>query len=62
MATSPGNNSSNQETEIVKDKNDKNENYIFQNTKITKTGFIIIVVFLIICIVGVLASGVFVGD
>ena len=48
-----------EDTKIVKDENDKTGNFIFKNSKITKTGFVIIVVFLIILIIGVIASGVF---
>ncbi|MGB3775035.1 MAG: hypothetical protein WA951_07225 [Leeuwenhoekiella sp.] len=51
-----------EDTQLVKDKKDDTGNYIFQNTKITKTGLIIIVVFLVICVVAVLASGVLLGD
>lgn len=62
MKTSQKDGSENKDTKVVKDKNEKNENYIFQNTKITKTGLIIIVVFLVLCAVGVIASGVILGD
>lgn len=51
-----------EDTKLVKDKNEKNGNFIFQNTNITKTGFIIIIVFLIILVVGVIASGVFLNE
>jgi len=48
-----------EDTKIVKDENDKTTNFIFQNSKITKTGFFIIIAFLILLIVGVIVSGVF---
>lgn len=47
------------DTKVVKDENDKTDNFIFQNSKITKTGFIIIIVFLVILVIGVIASGIF---
>lgn len=50
------------DTKLVKDKHDKTGNFIFQNNTITKTGVIIIVIFLILLIGGVIASGVFMND
>ncbi|WP_031425027.1 hypothetical protein [Flavimarina sp. Hel_I_48] len=51
-----------EDTKIVKDKNDKTGNFIFQNTKITKAGLVIIVIFLIILVLGVVFSGVWLGN
>ena len=48
-----------EDTKIVKDENDKTGNFIFKNSKITKTGFFIIIIFLILIIIGVIASGAF---
>ncbi|MGB7395753.1 MAG: hypothetical protein WA913_15305 [Pricia sp.] len=47
------------DTEFVKEENQSTRNYIFQKSGITKTGFIIIVIFLIILIVGLAVSGIF---
>jgi len=49
-------------TEIVKDEHDPKENFIFKNSRITITGFIIITVILIILIAGIIYSGVFFQD
>jgi len=46
--------------EFVKEDEDKKRNYIFQKDKITKTGAIIVVVFLIVLIIAVILSGVLV--
>ncbi|MEW4922479.1 hypothetical protein [Algibacter sp. 2305UL17-15] len=44
--------------EIVKDKKDDKGNYIFQKDNITKTGAVIVIVFLIILVIAVILSGV----
>lgn len=49
-------------TEFVKEKHDPKREYIFQKTGITKTGFIIIIAFLIIIFIGLVISGVFFGE
>lgn len=46
-------------TELVKEEHDRKRNYIFQKSRITKTGFIIILVFLVIIIVAIIFSGIF---
>lgn len=46
-------------TKIVKEDNDITQNYIFQNSKITQTGVLIIVAFLIFISIGVAVSGFF---
>lgn len=46
-------------TELVKEKNDPKPNYIFQKNGITNTGVIIIVVVLILIVVGIVVSGTF---
>jgi len=48
--------------EFVKEEHHPKRNYIFQNSGITKTGFIIIVVFLVLIILGLITSGVFFGE
>lgn len=49
-------------TQLIKDENDPKRNYIFQKNKITKTGFMIIVVLLIIIVTGIIYSGIFFQD
>lgn len=44
--------------EFVKDDEDKKRNYLFQNDKITKTGTVIVVAFLVVLIIAVILSGV----
>jgi hypothetical protein len=51
-----------EDTKLVKDKNEKTGNFIFQNTKITKIGFIIIIVFIVILVIGVISSGIFLSE
>ena len=51
-----------EDTEVVKEKNDPKRNYIFQNNKITRTGFFIIIGFLILIILGIVLSGTFFGS
>jgi len=46
-------------TEMVKEGSDPKRNYIFQKNRITKVGFIIIVIFLLVIIVGIVISGMF---
>lgn len=46
-------------TEFVKEEHDPKRDYIFQKTGITKTGFWIIIAFLILIIIGLYVSGVF---
>ncbi len=46
-------------TEFVKEENQKTRNYIFQKNTITKTGFWIIIGFLILLVLGLVISGVF---
>ncbi|MBC8770062.1 hypothetical protein H4O18_18830 [Arenibacter sp. BSSL-BM3] len=50
---------SEENTELVKEKNDPKTNYIFQKNGITRTGFIIIVMVLILIILGITLSGAF---
>lgn len=50
---------SEENTELVKEKNDPKPNYIFQKNGITSTGFIIIVVVLILIVAGIVVSGTF---
>ncbi len=45
------------DTEFVKEEHDKKQSYIFQKTKITKVGVIIVVAFLILIIIGLVVSG-----
>lgn len=46
-------------TEFVKDEKNPKRNYIFQNSGITKLGFIIILAILILIIFGIVFSGLF---
>jgi ABC-type lipoprotein release transport system permease subunit len=48
-----------QETEFIKDADNKTNQYIFQKNKITKTGMYIIIAFLIILVIGLFLSGFF---
>jgi len=48
-----------QNTEFVKEEYDPKPNYIFQKTGITKTGFWIIIAFLILITIGLIVSGMF---
>jgi ABC-type lipoprotein release transport system permease subunit len=48
-----------QETEFIKDAENKTNQYIFQKNKITKTGMYIIIAFLIILVIGLFLSGFF---
>ena len=50
-------NDENKDFEIVKEKNDNKRNYIFQKDKITKTGFIIVTIILLILVVTTLYYG-----
>ena len=45
-------------TEFIKDEAAQKSGYLFQNNGITKTGAIIIIVFLIVLVIGLLVSGV----
>ncbi len=54
--------STDQDTKFIKDPKDKTGNFIFQNNKITKAGVIIIIVFLVLLVIGVIASGVFISQ
>lgn len=49
-------------TDLIKDEHDPKRNYIFQKNRITKMGFIIIVVVLIIIVIGIIYSGIFFQD
>ena len=49
-------------TEVVKDDNNPKRNYIFQKSGITKTGFWIMIAFLVLLIIGLIASGVLFGS
>lgn len=44
--------------EVVKEKNDEKGNYIFQKDKTTKVGGYIVVIFLVICVLTVIISGI----
>lgn len=46
-------------TELVKEVDDPKPGYIFQKNGITKTGFLIIVVVIILAAIGVVLSGLF---
>nr|WP_321413491.1 hypothetical protein [uncultured Allomuricauda sp.] len=46
-------------TELVKDENNPKRNYIFQNSGITKLGFVIILAILILIVFGIVFSGLF---
>ena len=46
-------------TEFVKEENQNTRDYIFQKNTITKTGFWIIIGFLILLVLGLVISGVF---
>ncbi|NNE77213.1 MAG: hypothetical protein HKN31_09090 [Pricia sp.] len=46
-------------TEFVKEENDPKRGYIFQKTGITKTGFWIIIAFLVLIFIGLAVSGIF---
>lgn len=48
-----------EDTELVKEADNPKRNYIFQKTGITKTGFYIIIAFLVLLIIGIIVSGVF---
>jgi len=50
-----------QDTEFVKEEHDPKRGYIFQKTGITKTGFWIIIAFLILIAIGLIVSGIFFG-
>ena len=54
--------STDEDTKFIKDKNAKTGNFIFQNNKITKAGVVIIVIFLVILVIGVIASGIFISE
>ena len=54
--------STDQDTKFVKDENDKTGNFIFKNSKLTKAGVIIILAFLVLLVIGVIASGVFMSE
>ena len=45
--------------EFVKEKEDSKENYIFKKSKITKIGFLIVLVIFILVVVGVVLSGLY---
>ncbi|MFD2099012.1 hypothetical protein [Flagellimonas iocasae] len=45
--------------EFVKEKGDSKSNYIFRKSKITKVGFLIVLVILILVVVGVVLSGLY---
>lgn len=51
-----------EDTDFVKEKNDPKRNYIFQKNNITRTGFFIIIGFLILIILGIVLSGTFFGS
>ncbi|WP_026814377.1 hypothetical protein [Arenibacter certesii] len=51
-----------EDTELLKEEKDPKQNYIFQKTNITKTGFIIILVALILIVIGITISGAFFGS
>ena len=44
------------ETKFVKEPEEETRNYIFQNNKITKTGVYIVAAFMVLLVVGVIAS------
>jgi ABC-type lipoprotein release transport system permease subunit len=47
------------ETQFIKEEHQQTRNYVFQKNKITKTAFLIIIVFLIILAIGLAVSGIF---
>ncbi|WP_157378321.1 hypothetical protein [Arenibacter latericius] len=51
-----------EDIELVKEEKDPKKNYIFQKTNITKTGFIIILVALILIVIGITFSGAIFGS
>ncbi|MDX1364303.1 MAG: hypothetical protein R3243_08810 [Arenibacter latericius] len=51
-----------EDIELVKEEKDPKKNYIFQKTNITKTGFIIILVALILIVIGITLSGAIFGS
>ncbi len=51
-----------EETELVKEETDPKRDYIFKKSGITKTGFWIIIAFLIMIILGLILSGVLFSD
>ena len=46
-----------EDTEFIKDENEPKKNYIFQNNSITRIATIIVIAFLILIIIGLVASG-----
>lgn len=48
-----------EKTELVKEENEKKEEYIFQKNQKTKTGTYIIIAFLVLLVLGVIASAIF---
>lgn len=48
-----------EKTEVIKEEGETKKEYIFQKNAITKTGMYIIIGFLILLVIGLLASGVF---
>lgn len=60
MAREPiGKKQGEENAELVKEADEPKRNYIFQKTGITKTGFYIIVIILILISIGIVVSGVF---
>lgn len=52
-------NETDKDTKFVKEENEPTRKYIFQKNGITKTGFAIIILFLILIIIGIYISGIF---
>lgn len=50
------------DVKFVKEETEPTRKYIFQKNRITKTGFIIIVLFLALLILGIFISGIFFGE